>query len=48
MSAQIPPQSDGVKGMGPSDARAELTKEIGLALKDLKCGKACRAAYVGK
>ncbi|MFJ2478295.1 hypothetical protein ACIOWI_36015 [Streptomyces sp. NPDC087659] len=48
VSAQIPPQSDGVKGMDPSDARAELTKEIDLALKDLKCGKAFRAAYLPK
>lgn len=36
---------DGVQKMDQDAARAELAREIGIALKDLECGKEFRAAY---
>ena len=46
VSAQTPP--DGVLSLDKKEAIAKLTKEIGLAKKDLVCGKDFRAAYFPK
>ncbi|MGI5251309.1 hypothetical protein [Actinacidiphila glaucinigra] len=39
---------DGVQNMDRDDARAKLTQEIGIARKDLECGKKFRAEYFPK
>lgn len=44
--AQLPP--DGVQAMSRTEALPKLTHEIDLAMKDLECGKAFRAAYFPK
>lgn len=46
VSAQTP--DNGVLGVGKSEAITKLTQEIGLAGKDLACGKNFRAAYFPK
>ncbi|MGW3463068.1 hypothetical protein ACWDE9_27270 [Streptomyces olivaceoviridis] len=43
---QVP--AGGVQSVGATQARAKLTQEIDLALKDLTCGKNFRAAYFPK
>ncbi|MFI8181933.1 hypothetical protein OG539_21990 [Actinacidiphila glaucinigra] len=40
--------SSGVQNMDEEEGRAKLTQEIGIALKDLECGKNFRAAYFPK
>ncbi|SNT57365.1 hypothetical protein [Actinacidiphila glaucinigra] len=46
-TAKLTPSS-GVQNMDKDDARAKLTQEIGIARKDLECGKKFRAAYFPK
>jgi hypothetical protein len=46
VSSQMP--ANGVLSLGKSEAITKLTQEIGLAKKDLACGKAFRAAYFPK
>ncbi|MFE2546726.1 hypothetical protein [Actinacidiphila glaucinigra] len=46
VSAAVPAQ--GVKGLDSDTARSKLAWEIGLATKDLTCGKEFRAAYYPK
>ncbi|WP_329375070.1 hypothetical protein [Streptomyces sp. NBC_01483] len=43
---QLPP--NGILSLSKSEATAKLTHEIGLAKKDLECGKDFRAAYFPK
>lgn len=40
--------SRGVRNMDKEEGRAKLAQEIGIALKDLECGKQFRAAYFSK
>ncbi|MEU4098398.1 hypothetical protein [Streptomyces sp. NPDC026673] len=46
-TATLTPQ-DGVRNMDKDEARAKLTQEIGIARKDLECGRKFRAAYFPK
>jgi hypothetical protein len=46
VSSQMP--ANGVLSLGKSEAITKLTREIGLAKKDLACGKDFRAAYFPK
>ncbi|MFC4508148.1 MULTISPECIES: hypothetical protein [Streptomyces] len=46
LSGQTPP--NGILALSKSEATAKLTQEIGLAKKDLECGKDFRAAYFPK